>query len=127
MQTHTHIKNQQPKDQQHHFKSAEARLLYAAAGVLGLTGQLENALQPATANATAGAGYVAAPMQAHVSAQGSSHQHRRACRALCIGVGGGSLPHFLSLHYPGLQIDAVELDPLVITAATQYMGFPKSR
>lgn len=30
-----------------------------------------------------------------------------APRALCIGVGGGALPLFLSHHFPGLLVDAV--------------------
>ena len=48
-------------------------------------------------------------------------------RVLCIGLGGGSLPNFLSHHFPGLTVDAVELDSLVVTAATNYMGFPNHR
>ena len=48
-------------------------------------------------------------------------------RALCIGVGGGSLPLFLAHHFPGLRVDAVELDPAVLAAASQAMGFqPRS-
>ncbi|KAL4853379.1 Methyltransferase-like protein 13 [Chlorella vulgaris] len=43
-------------------------------------------------------------------------------RVLCIGVGGGSLPLFLAHHFPGAVIDAVELDPAVVAAATSAMG-----
>ena len=55
------------------------------------------------------------------------HSASVACRALCVGVGAGTLPNFLSHHFPGLQVDAVDLDPLVINAATEYMGLPTSR
>ncbi len=57
----------------------------------------------------------------------SDTRHHTSCRALCIGLGGGSLPNFLSHHFPGLLVDAVELDPTVVTAATQCMGLPYSR
>ncbi|GJP50320.1 hypothetical protein CLOM_g9451 [Closterium sp. NIES-68] len=43
---------------------------------------------------------------------------------LCLGLGGGSLPLFLANTLPSALIDAVEIDPAVITAATQHMGFP---
>ena len=33
-----------------------------------------------------------------------------AARAVCIGVGGGALPLFLSHHFPGLLVDAVRLN-----------------
>lgn len=49
------------------------------------------------------------------------------CRALCVGLGGGSLPLFLTHHFPGLEIDVVELDPVVIAAAEAGMGFPRDR
>lgn len=47
--------------------------------------------------------------------------------AVCIGVGGGSLPGYLAHHYPGMQVEAVELDPMVVQAATSAMGFPSTR
>ncbi|KAK9819283.1 hypothetical protein WJX74_000127 [Apatococcus lobatus] len=43
-------------------------------------------------------------------------------RALVIGVGGGSLPLFLARHM-GFQVDAVELDPVVLDLAQQHFAF----
>ncbi|XP_048137350.1 uncharacterized protein LOC115743349 isoform X2 [Rhodamnia argentea] len=43
---------------------------------------------------------------------------------LCIGHGGGSLPLFLASKIQGAIIDIVEIDPLVISASIQAMGFP---
>lgn len=60
-------------------------------------------------------------------ASDAAEQHNSSCRALCIGLGGGTLPNFLSYHFPGMLVDAVELDPVVIAAATQSMGLPHSR
>ncbi|GAB4814121.1 hypothetical protein N2152v2_001167 [Parachlorella kessleri] len=45
-------------------------------------------------------------------------------RVLCIGLGGGSLPLFVTHHFPRAVVDAVELDPVVLAAATQAMGLP---
>ena len=50
----------------------------------------------------------------------------RPC-ALCIGIGGGSLPLFLAHHFPGMLVQAVDLDPVVLAAATEAMGFPRNR
>lgn len=44
------------------------------------------------------------------------------CRVAVLGVGGGALPMFLSSCFPKLIIDAVELNPLAVKAATKYMG-----
>ncbi|XP_050941996.1 uncharacterized protein LOC103483547 isoform X2 [Cucumis melo] len=43
---------------------------------------------------------------------------------LCIGHGGGSLPLFLASKIQGANVDIVEIDPLVISASIQAMGFP---
>jgi hypothetical protein len=48
--------------------------------------------------------------------------HAGVARVLCIGLGGGSLPLFLAHHYPEIQFDAVEIDPVVVAAAQQAMG-----
>ncbi len=48
------------------------------------------------------------------------------CRVLCIGLGGGTLPLFLAHHFPGMEIEVVEIDPVVIAAA-RAMGFPDHR
>ena len=46
---------------------------------------------------------------------------------MCIGMGGGSLPLFLAHHFSSMHVEAVELDPVVIEAATHAMGFPLGR
>ncbi|XP_061992312.1 uncharacterized protein LOC133710292 [Rosa rugosa] len=43
---------------------------------------------------------------------------------LCIGHGGGSLPLFLASKIQGATVDIVEIDPVVISASVQAMGFP---
>lgn len=45
-------------------------------------------------------------------------------RCLCIGLGGGSLPLFLAHKLKGCLVDVVEIDSTVISAATEFMGFP---
>lgn len=45
-------------------------------------------------------------------------------RILCIGHGGGSLPLFLASKIQGAMVDIVEIDPVVISASVQAMGFP---
>lgn len=106
----------------------------AAAAVIGVSGKLEAALQP-MAHATAKSRHTARQLQMHASPMGHSTAIQsqsnaiggEASRVVCIGLGGGSLPNFLSHHFPGMLIDAVELDPLVITAASDHMGFPQHR
>ncbi|KDP33318.1 hypothetical protein JCGZ_12867 [Jatropha curcas] len=49
---------------------------------------------------------------------------RKTMRILCIGHGGGSLPLFLASKIQGAVVDIVEIDPLVISASIQAMGFP---
>ncbi|KAK9915588.1 hypothetical protein WJX75_001243 [Coccomyxa subellipsoidea] len=55
------------------------------------------------------------------------HSGSQQPSALCIGIGGGSLPLFLSHHFPGMRVEAVDLDPAVLAAASQAMGFPLDR
>ncbi|KAK9786060.1 hypothetical protein WJX73_001619 [Symbiochloris irregularis] len=49
------------------------------------------------------------------------------CKLLVLGLGGGSLPLFLAHHFPSMSIDVVEIDPVVIRAASEAMGFPLDR
>lgn len=44
-------------------------------------------------------------------------------RILCIGLGGGSVPSFLTRALPRCEVDVVELEPAVIRAAKEAMGF----
>ena len=106
----------------------------AAAAVIRVSGKLEAALHP-MANTTAKSRHAARQLQMHASSASqpivtqrrSTDDVGNAPRVLCIGVGGGSLPNFLSHHFPGMHVDAVELDPLVVRAASDYMGFPQHR
>ena len=68
---------------------------------------------------------LAAASLSDASADSNGGQH--VCRALCVGLGGGTLPLFLTHHFPNLHIDVVELDPVVLRAAEEAMGFPKDR
>ena len=43
--------------------------------------------------------------------------------ALLLGLGGGSLPKFLRRHFPGCQLDVVELRPMVVELARRYFHF----
>jgi len=44
-------------------------------------------------------------------------------RFLCIGLGGGTVASYLASVLPRCRVDAVELEPAVVTAATEAMGF----
>lgn len=44
-------------------------------------------------------------------------------RFLVVGLGGGSLPAFLRHHYPEAEIDAVDINPEVVNAAREHLGF----
>ncbi|CAK0866560.1 unnamed protein product [Prorocentrum cordatum] len=44
-------------------------------------------------------------------------------RVLCLGLGGGSVPSFLAGALPGCHVDVAELEPAVLRAATDAMGF----
>jgi spermidine synthase len=46
-------------------------------------------------------------------------------RILYVGLGGGSAPKRTWRDFPGMQIDAVELDPEVVTAAYEYFALPR--
>lgn len=44
-------------------------------------------------------------------------------RVLCIGLGGGSVPSFLAHFLPECEVDCAELEPAVVKAAAEAMGF----
>jgi len=44
-------------------------------------------------------------------------------RFLVIGLGGGTLPTFLRKHYPDAEIDAVDINPVVVSVAKSHFGF----
>lgn len=45
-------------------------------------------------------------------------------RLLMIGFGGGTLSNYLFRHFPGLEVDAVDIDPEVIRLARKYFEVP---
>jgi len=47
-------------------------------------------------------------------------------RLLMIGFGGGQISNYLFERVPGLEIDAVDIDPEVIRLARKYFGVPDS-
>lgn len=44
-------------------------------------------------------------------------------RVLMVGLGGGSVAKQFQTYYPGVQIDIVELDPVVVDVARDYFQF----
>lgn len=50
----------------------------------------------------------------------------KAQRALLVGLGGGSLPSLLVHRLPALQLDVVELDPVVVEVARSHFGLPEA-
>ena len=49
--------------------------------------------------------------------------HAAPQRALILGHGGGSLAKWLGAHWPELEVDTVEVDPLVVRAAERYFDY----
>ncbi|XP_070029564.1 uncharacterized protein [Nicotiana sylvestris] len=49
---------------------------------------------------------------------------RKPMKILCIGHGGGSIPLFLANKIQGAEVHIAEIDPVVISASVQAMGFP---
>jgi len=49
--------------------------------------------------------------------------HPQPRRILVVGLGGGTLPSFLRVHFPQALIDAAEIDPGVARVAVDYFGF----
>lgn len=53
--------------------------------------------------------------------------YRPAPRRVCvIGVGGAVIPRALERHFPGVRVDAIDIDAEVITAARQYFFWKPS-
>lgn len=44
---------------------------------------------------------------------------------LILGLGGGTVAHFLVQKYPGVVIEAVELDPVIVEVGKKYFDFDK--
>ncbi|NVB37609.1 fused MFS/spermidine synthase [Pseudenhygromyxa sp. WMMC2535] len=45
-------------------------------------------------------------------------------RFMMMGVGGGQMSNYLFERFPGLEIDAVDIDPEVVRLARKYFGVP---
>lgn len=43
-------------------------------------------------------------------------------QVLIVGLGGGSMVHFLRQHDPEVHVDAVEIDPTIVQVAQQYFA-----
>ena len=41
-------------------------------------------------------------------------------RVLIVGLGGGSMVHFLRMHDPNVKVDVVEIDPVIVSVADRY-------
>lgn len=41
---------------------------------------------------------------------------------LIVGLGGGAMIHFLNHFFPDMEVDAVEIDPVVVKLADEYFG-----
>lgn len=46
----------------------------------------------------------------------------RQSKVLIVGLGGGSMVHFLRKYDPEVTVDAVEIDPVVVQLAERYFG-----
>ena len=109
----------------------------AAAAVIGMTDKLQPCLsathpssQPESSKPDGRAALQQRPEQTSLRKHAVLQQRpagQRLPQALCLGLGGGTLPLFMSHHFPGLMVEAVELDPIVVSAATQEMGLPVDR
>ena len=44
-------------------------------------------------------------------------------RGLILGHGGGSLAKWLARHWPTLELDIVEFDPIVVRMAEEYFDY----
>jgi spermidine synthase len=54
--------------------------------------------------------------------------YRPAPKRVCvIGVGGGTVPRALEMAFPGVQVDAVDIDPAVIRVAKDFFYWRPSR
>ena len=49
----------------------------------------------------------------------------RPRRLLMLGLGGGGMSNYLRGRFPGLEIDAVDIDPEVVRLAQEYFEVPK--
>lgn len=48
-------------------------------------------------------------------------------KVLIVGLGGGSMVHFLQKHAPDCEVDAVEIDPVVVQLAERYFAVKRNK
>ncbi len=48
-------------------------------------------------------------------------------KVLIVGLGGGSMVHFLQRHDPKVKVDVVEIDPMIVNIADRYFGVRTGR
>lgn len=48
-------------------------------------------------------------------------------KVLIVGLGGGSMVHFLQRHAPKVKVDVVEIDPMIVSVADRYFGVRTGR
>ncbi|MFN9721557.1 MAG: spermidine synthase [Planctomycetota bacterium] len=48
-------------------------------------------------------------------------------KVLIVGLGGGSMVHFLQKHAPECEVDAVEIDPVVVQLAERYFAVKRNK
>lgn len=46
----------------------------------------------------------------------------RQKKCLIVGLGGGAMVHFLNYFFPKMEVDVVEIDPVVVKLAEEYFG-----
>ncbi len=46
-------------------------------------------------------------------------------RVLMLGLGGGQISNYLFNHFPGIEIDAIDIDPEVVRLAQRYFDVPR--
>ncbi|XP_036066913.1 eEF1A lysine and N-terminal methyltransferase isoform X1 [Oryzias melastigma] len=60
--------------------------------------------------------------------EGMQHGTDASVSVLLVGLGGGGLPQFLRDFLPGVSVEVVELDPVMLEVAKEWFGFrPDSR
>jgi hypothetical protein len=69
--------------------------------------------------------YVRMQLGGAIGALAVSKGHVRPSSAAVVGIGAGSLPSWLLAAFPGVTVDAVDIDASVVTIATDCFGLPE--
>eukprot|EP00803_Ostreobium_quekettii_P001763 evm.model.scf_309.1 EVM.evm.TU.scf_309.1 scf_309:4395-8613(+) len=76
--------------------------------------------------AAAGAAVMGGALPTNIRNKCAVLDHLKGWNMLVIGGGAFSLPQFLQHHFPHSSVQAVELDPVVVQAATDHMGISEA-